>query len=210
MRPKGSSKAVHLASTYQLGGCEMGGGVVGFTDSTLGVWPQFEYPWGLLNLNFSAQVVLPTEDVRPWPSIQTIPKPRAAFWISRWPLGQTAPPRASALPVCSVKGNSREEGSRTAGGEDSDHGWVGRGATRVTCSLGISLRTGVGAGGCRVGTRDSALKVLCQDLSFLLRAAFHHHSSHPLLGTRKIRQEKCLGSVWDPWSEATAEQGKVR
>lgn len=49
-----------LYPTYQLGGCEMGGGVVGFTDSTLGVWPQFGVTWELLNPNFSAQVVLPT------------------------------------------------------------------------------------------------------------------------------------------------------
>ena len=40
------------------GAVRWGVGVVGFTDSTLGVWPQFGVTWELLNPNFSAQVVV--------------------------------------------------------------------------------------------------------------------------------------------------------
>lgn len=57
-----SSKAVHLASTPQSnsGAVRWRVGAVGFTNSALGVWPQFGVTRELLTPNFSAQVVPPT------------------------------------------------------------------------------------------------------------------------------------------------------
>lgn len=109
MRPR-EQQSCHLASTPHTnsGGCEMGGGVVGFTDSTLGVWPQFGITWELLNLNFSAQVVLPTRrrkalahPYRPFPNRCCLPGLAAGPWRRL--------PEPECSSVCSVKGNSREK-----------------------------------------------------------------------------------------------------
>ena len=89
-------------------------------------------------------------------------------------------------------------------------GW-GRGASRVTCSLGISLKTGVGVGDAGVGTGDRLSPPGPLPGSLIPSQSCLSPSQLILNGYQENKtRESCFGSIWDPWSEATAEQGKVR
>lgn len=110
------------------GAVRWGVGVVGFTDSTLGVWPQFGITWELLNLNFSAQVVLPTRRRKALAIHTDHSQTRAAFWISRWPLGQTAPPRAKEVLFSLLrKGETAEKKRKQNSWGRRQRSWVGGG-----------------------------------------------------------------------------------
>lgn len=98
------------------------------------------------------------EDVRPWPSIQTIPKPVLPSGLAAGPWGRLPHPEPrKCSSVCSVKGKQqRRRGSRTAGGEDSDHGWVGEGSNQGHMLSGDQPEDRGGGRGCESGDKGQA------------------------------------------------------
>lgn len=120
-----------LYPTYQLGGCEMGVGLWASPTPPLVSGPSLV---SLGNCSTPTSVLkwyCRLEDIRPRPSIQTIPKPLLPSRLAG-PLGQTAPPRAKEVLISLLpKGETAERKRKQNSWGRRQQSWVGGGGERA-------------------------------------------------------------------------------